>query len=54
MTFDEAIAFALTLPGTELGTSYGKPAVKIVRTAVPSFSQAMSRTRHSPSRSTST
>lgn len=30
MTFDEAIAFALTLPGTELGTSYGKPAVKIV------------------------
>ncbi len=30
MTFDEAIAFALTLPGTELGTSYGKPAVKVV------------------------
>ena len=29
MTFDEAIAFALTLPGTERGTSYGKPAVKI-------------------------
>jgi hypothetical protein len=29
MTFDEAIAFALTLPDTELGTSYGKPAVKI-------------------------
>ena len=28
MTFDEAIAFALTLPDTELGTSYGKPAVK--------------------------
>jgi hypothetical protein len=29
MTFDEAVAFALTLPGTELSTSYGKPAVKI-------------------------
>ena len=29
MTFDEAIAFALTLPGTELGKSYGKPAVKL-------------------------
>ena len=29
MTFDEAVAFALGLPGTELGTSYGKPAVKV-------------------------
>jgi hypothetical protein len=29
MTFDEAVAFALTLPGTALGTSYGKPAVKV-------------------------
>lgn len=29
MTFDEAVACALTLPGTELGTSYGKPAVKV-------------------------
>jgi hypothetical protein len=29
MTFDEAIAFALTLPGTERGTSYGKPAVRV-------------------------
>ena len=29
MTFDEAVAFALTLPGTEPGTSYGKPAVKV-------------------------
>ena len=29
MTFDEAIAFALTLPGTELGRSYGKPAVQV-------------------------
>ena len=30
MTFEEAIAFALTLPDTELGKSYGKPAVKVV------------------------
>jgi hypothetical protein len=30
MTFEEAIAFALTLPDTELGTSYGKTAAKIV------------------------
>ncbi len=30
MTFDEAVAYALTLPGTELSTSYGKPAVKVV------------------------
>jgi hypothetical protein len=29
MTFDEAIAFALTLPGTELGKSYGQSAVKV-------------------------
>ncbi len=29
MTFDEAIAFALTLPDTERGTSYGKPSVKV-------------------------
>jgi hypothetical protein len=29
MTFDEAIAYALTLPDTELGKSYGKPAVKV-------------------------
>lgn len=29
MTFEEAIAFALKLPDTELGTSYGKPAVKV-------------------------
>jgi hypothetical protein len=29
MTFDEAVSFALTLPDTELGTSYGKPAVKV-------------------------
>ena len=30
MTFEEAVAFALTLPDTERGTSYGKPAVKVV------------------------
>jgi len=30
MTFDEAVAFALTLPNTERGTSYGQPAVKVV------------------------
>jgi hypothetical protein len=29
MTFDEAVAFALSLPDTELSTSYGKPAVKV-------------------------
>ena len=29
MTFDQAVAYALTLPGTELSTSYGKPAVKV-------------------------
>ena len=29
MTFDEAVSFALTLPGAELGTSYGKLAVKV-------------------------
>jgi hypothetical protein len=29
MTFEEAVAFGLSLPGTERGTSYGKPAVKV-------------------------
>jgi hypothetical protein len=29
VTFDEAVAYALTLPDTELSTSYGKPAVKV-------------------------
>jgi hypothetical protein len=29
MTFEEAVAFALTLPDTERGTSYGKAAVKV-------------------------
>ena len=29
MTWEEAVAFALTLPATMLGTSYGKPAVKV-------------------------
>ena len=28
-SWDEAVAFALTLPDTELSTSYGKPAVKV-------------------------
>lgn len=29
MTFDEAVAYALTLPGTELGTRHGKPAIQL-------------------------
>jgi len=29
MTFDEAVAHALTLDGAQLSTSYGKPAVKV-------------------------
>ena len=29
MTWDEAVAFALSLPDTVLSTSYGKPAVKV-------------------------
>jgi hypothetical protein len=29
MTWEEAVAFALSLPGTEPGKSYGKPAVKV-------------------------
>src|SRR3954452_18637376 len=29
MTCDEAVAYALTLPDTGRGTSYGKPAVKV-------------------------
>jgi len=29
MNWDEAVAFALSLPDTELGKSYGKPAVKV-------------------------
>ena len=28
-SWEEAVAFALTLPGTELSTSYGRPAVKV-------------------------
>lgn len=31
MTFEDAAAYALSLPGTENATSYGKPAVKLVR-----------------------
>ena len=29
MTWEEAVAFALLLPDTELSTSYGSPAVKV-------------------------
>jgi hypothetical protein len=29
ITFDDAVAYALTLPDTEQSTSYGKPAVKV-------------------------
>jgi hypothetical protein len=29
MNWDDAVAFALTLPDTMLGTSYGQPAVKL-------------------------
>ena len=29
MTWEEAAAFALSLPDTELSTSYGRPAVKV-------------------------
>ncbi|MCM8729827.1 MmcQ/YjbR family DNA-binding protein [Hephaestia sp. GCM10023244] len=29
ITFDDAVAYALTLPDTELSTSYGRPAVKV-------------------------
>jgi len=29
MTFDEAVDYALTLPGTETGRSYGQPVVKV-------------------------
>jgi hypothetical protein len=29
VTWDEAVACGLSLPGTELSTSYGKPAVKV-------------------------
>ncbi|MFL6727191.1 MAG: hypothetical protein ACJ8FS_11855 [Sphingomicrobium sp.] len=30
MTWEEAVAYALTLPETELSSSYGKPAVKLI------------------------
>ena len=42
-SFEDAVAFALTLPDTELSTSYGKPAVKVAPTAAPSSTPAMSR-----------
>ena len=35
MTWEEAVAFALSLPDTELASSYGKPAVKIVSNGRP-------------------
>jgi hypothetical protein len=35
MTFEEAVTFALTLPDTERGTSYGKPAVKVASNGRP-------------------
>ena len=34
-SWDEAVAFALSLPDTELSTSYGKPAVKVERPRLP-------------------
>ena len=34
-SWEDAVAFALTLPGTELSTSYGKPAVKVVSNGRP-------------------
>ena len=33
MTWEEAVAFALSLPDTEPSTSYGKPAVKVASNA---------------------
>jgi hypothetical protein len=33
MTWEEVVAFALSLPDTEPGTSYGKPAVKVASNA---------------------
>jgi len=40
MTFDEAVAFALSLPGTLLGTSYGKPVVKLAANDRPFLFQS--------------
>ena len=55
MTFDEAVAFALTLPDTELSTSYGKPAVKVASNGRAFLlPEPRSRTPRSRSRSTST
>ena len=52
-SWDEAVAFALTLPDTELSTSYGKPAVKCERPRLPlprprgqDFVRARDRPRH--------
>ena len=35
MTWEEAVEFALSLPGVELSTSYGKPAVKVASNGRP-------------------
>ena len=35
MTWDEAVAYALSLPGAELGASYGKPTVKVASNGRP-------------------
>lgn len=43
MTWDEAVAFALSLPDTELSTSYGQPAVKVA-----SNGRAFLNTGHEP------
>ena len=43
MTWDEAVAFALSLPDTELATSYGQPAVKVA-----SNGRAFLNTGHEP------
>lgn len=34
-SWEEAVAFALSLPDTELSTSYGKPAVKVASNGRP-------------------
>ena len=43
MTWDEAVAFALSLPDTEMSTSYGQPAVKVA-----SNGRAFVNTGHEP------
>lgn len=43
VSWDDAVAFALSLPGTELAKSYGKPAVKVAAN-----SRAFLATGHEP------